>query len=473
MSVLQASEGSRRSVGRGDTRVIVIGGGLAGSEAAWQLAERGLPVRLFEMRPKVTTQAHKTSRLGELVCSNSLKSMEPTSGPGILKQELRRLGSLVLAAAEGARVEAGTALTVDRDLFAAEITRSIESHPRIEVVRDEVTRIPDDGPVIVATGPLTSDAIAAALKDLCGLESLYFYDAIAPIVSADSLDRSRLFAASRYGKGEASFLNAAMSEEEYDAFYASLTTADVFPLRKFERGLFFQGCLPIEDLAYRGRETLAFGCMRPVGFVDPRTGRRPFAIVQLRPENRDATCYSLVGCQSRLRVPEQRRIFRMIPGLEGAEFLRYGSLHRNTYLESPRILTPTLQARAREDLFLAGQITGVEGYLESTAIGLVAALSCARWIETGRGAAPPRETALGSLVAHITQPPPGRFQPMNINIGLFPALEAAPGGRRGRDARDVAIAARAAGALERWIAAGLATPDAGDGALDLPAEASA
>lgn len=421
------------------------------------MAERGFAVRLFEMRPKVSTQAHKTGRLGELVCSNSLKSMEPTSGPGILKAELRRLGSLVLAAAEEARIEAGTALTVDRDRFAEAITRRIESHPRIAVVRDEAPALPDEGPVIVATGPLSSPAISASLKELFGLESLYFYDAIAPIVSADSLDMSRLFAASRYDKGEASFLNAAMSEAEYDAFFTALTSAEVFPLRKFERGQFFQGCLPIEDLAYRGRETLAFGCMRPVGLVDPRTGRRPYAVVQLRPENSDATCYSLVGCQSRLMVPEQRRVFRMIPGLENAEFLRFGSLHRNTYLESPRLLHSTLQAKCRPDLFLAGQITGVEGYLESTSLGLAAAISCARYAETGSGAAPPRETAIGSLVAHVSEPKPGRFQPMNINIGLFPALPAA---RRSRDARDALIAERARVALGRWIESGFAPESA-------------
>ncbi len=408
------------------------------------------------MRPKVTTQAHKTGRLGELVCSNSLKSMDPTSGPGMLKAELRRLGSLVLECAEGARIEAGTALTVDRDRFSEEITRRIESHPGIEVVRDEAAVLPETGPVIVATGPLSSPAISASLKDLFGLDSLYFYDAIAPIVSADSLDMTRLFAASRYDKGEGSFLNAAMNEDEYDAFYTALTSADVFPLRKFERGQFFQGCLPIEDLAYRGRETLAFGCMRPVGLNDPRTGRRPYAVVQLRPENREATCYSLVGCQSRLMVPEQRRVFRMIPGLAGAEFLRFGSLHRNTYLESPRLLHPTLQAKCREDLYLAGQITGVEGYLESTAIGLVAAISCARSLECGHGAVPPRATALGALVGHVTEPKPARFQPMNINIGLFPALPAA---RRSREVRDAMIAERARLSLEAWIESGFALAD--------------
>ncbi|MFN0152287.1 MAG: methylenetetrahydrofolate--tRNA-(uracil(54)-C(5))-methyltransferase (FADH(2)-oxidizing) TrmFO, partial [bacterium] len=445
---MQESEGTRRGVDLSRRSIVVIGGGLAGSEAAWQLAQRGFNVRLFEMRPKVSTQAHKTGRLGELVCSNSLKSMDPTSGPGILKAELRRLGSLVLEAAESARIEAGTALTVDRDRFAAEITRRVESHPNIEVVRDEAVSLPDAGPVIVATGPLSSPAIAASLKDLFGLESLYFYDAIAPIVSADSLDMTRLFAASRYDKGEGSFLNAAMNEEEYDAFYTALTSAEVFPLRKFERGQFFQGCLPIEDLAYRGRETLSFGCMRPVGLNDPRTGRRPYAVVQLRPENLEATCYSLVGCQSRLMVPEQRRVFQMIPGLAGAEFLRFGSLHRNTYLECPKLLHPTLQAKSRADLFLAGQITGVEGYLESTAIGLVAAISCARYMTSGDGAAPPRATALGALVGHVTEPKPARFQPMNINIGLFPPL---PAGRRARDVRDAMIAERARTSLDAWI----------------------
>jgi methylenetetrahydrofolate--tRNA-(uracil-5-)-methyltransferase len=440
--------------------VLVVGGGLAGSEAAWQIARAGFDVRLVEMRPTRTTRAHKTDRLAELVCSNSLKSVVPTSGPGILKTELRRLGSLILEAAETARIEAGTALTVDREIFSGEVTRRVAAEPRIEVVREEAAALPARGPAVIATGPLTSDALAADLRALFGREALYFYDAIAPIVARDSLDLARLFAAARYDKGEGTFLNAPMTREEYEAFHGAITSAEVFPLKKFERGQFFQGCLPIEDLAYRGRETLAFGALRPVGLVDPRTGGQPYAVVQLRPENREATCYSLVGCQSRLTIPEQRRVFRMIPGLANAEFLRYGSLHRNTYVMSPLLLTPTLQTRARPDLLLAGQITGVEGYLESTAMGLLAGLSVVGLLTAGSGVAPPRETALGSLVAYITETPPSRFQPMNINMGLFPEID---GGRGSRPRRDERIAARAADALERWIESGRAAVGAAAG----------
>ncbi len=465
---MQDGEGAGRGVTGGPAAAIVVGGGLAGSEAAWQIAEAGHRVRLFEMRPKVTTRAHNTDRLGELVCSNSLKSLVPTSAPGILKSELRRLGSVVLAAAESARIEAGTALTVDRDVFSRTITERVTAHPRIEVVRDEVAAIPERGPAVIATGPLTSDALSASLRDLFGRDALYFYDAIAPIVTRESLDLSRLFAAARYDKGEGSFLNAAMTEAEYGAFHEALTSADVFPLKKFERGQFFQGCLPIEDLAYRGRETLAFGPMRPVGLIDPRTGGRPHAVVQLRPENAAGTCYSLIGCQSRLTISEQRRVFRMIPGMAAAEFLRYGSLHRNTYLASPLLLTPTLQTRVRPDLLLAGQITGVEGYLESTAMGLLAGRSVVGLLGEGRGVVPPRETALGSLVAYITETRPSRFQPMNINMGLFPEVA---GRRLSRDARDARVAERASGALERWLAGGLAA-DAPRAPLDPLASAS-
>jgi methylenetetrahydrofolate--tRNA-(uracil-5-)-methyltransferase len=438
-------------------RAVVVGGGLAGSEAAWQIARAGVDVLLREMRPAVSTRAHTTDLFAELVCSNSLKSNVPTSAPGILKSELRRLGSLVLEAAEVARIEAGTALTVDRGVFSRTITERILAEPRIEVVRGEVTELPPAGPVVVATGPLTSEALSASLRALFGREALYFYDAIAPIVARESLDFSRLFHASRYDKGEGSFLNAPMTEAEYNAFHAAIVSADVFPLKRFERGQFFQGCLPIEDLAYRGRETLAFGALRPVGLVDPRTGRRPFAVLQLRPENAAGSAYSLVGCQSRLTIPEQRRIFRMVPGLERAEFLRYGSLHRNTYLASPLLLTPTLQTRVRPDVLLAGQITGVEGYLESTAMGLLAGLSAARIARGADGVAPPRETALGSLVAYLTETRPSRFQPMNINMSLFPE----PGGQRGaRGDRDARIAGRAHDALELWAAGALRTGEA-------------
>ncbi|MFZ0890285.1 MAG: methylenetetrahydrofolate--tRNA-(uracil(54)-C(5))-methyltransferase (FADH(2)-oxidizing) TrmFO, partial [Candidatus Binataceae bacterium] len=348
--------------------VDVIGAGLAGSEAAFQLARRGVRVRLFEMRPVRTTEAHRTGRFAELVCSNSLRNASMQTAIGLLKEEMRRLGSLVIAVAGRTSVPAGAALAVDRDQFACDITEALENHPMVEVVREEVTALPP-GPTILATGPLTSPALSAALNRLIGSRHLYFYDAIAPIVTAESIDLSVAFRASRYGKGGEDYLNCPMNEAEYCAFVAALLAADKVPLHSFEKAVYFEGCMPIEEMARRGERTLSFGPMKPVGLLDPRTGRRPFAVVQLRQEDRAGRLYNMVGFQTKMTYPEQRRVFRTIPGLERAEFVRLGSLHRNTFIDSPRLLRPTLQLRARDDLFVAGQMIGVEGYVESAAAG--------------------------------------------------------------------------------------------------------
>ncbi|NDY43539.1 methylenetetrahydrofolate--tRNA-(uracil(54)-C(5))-methyltransferase (FADH(2)-oxidizing) TrmFO, partial [Dissulfurirhabdus thermomarina] len=356
----------------------VIGGGLAGSEAAWQAAEAGCRVRLVEMKPRRFSPAHKSPFLGELVCSNSLRSDAPDSAVGLLKEELRRAGSLVMAAADRTRVPAGKALAVDRNRFAAEITAALEAHPRVEIVRDEATALPDTGWVIVATGPLTSDALAAELRARIGTGYLHFYDAIAPIVLGESLDRTVVFAASRYQEGGGDYLNCPMDEAAYRRFVEALLAAEKVPLRDFERAAYFEGCLPIEVMAERGPETLRFGPMKPVGLVDPRTGRTPHAVVQLRREDLEGTLWNMVGFQTKLKWHEQERVFRMIPGLERAEFVRLGSIHRNTFVCAPRVLTPALRLRADPRIFLAGQLSGVEGYVESTAMGLLAGRNAAR-----------------------------------------------------------------------------------------------
>jgi methylenetetrahydrofolate--tRNA-(uracil-5-)-methyltransferase len=403
-----------------DVTVTIIGGGLAGSEAAWQVARAGLRARLYEMRPERQTGAHKTDRLGELVCSNSLKSDQAGSAPYLLTAELRRLGSLLLRIADEVRVPAGHALAVDREGFAARLTEEIVREPRIELVREEVRELPRDGVTIVATGPLTSEALSDAIVRFAGREQLYFYDAISPIVDATTLDRSRLFTASRYGRGGDDYLNAPMSREEYLAFYEALVGAESVPLHEFEKTLYFEGCLPIEELARRGVDTLRFGPMKPVGLVDPRTGRRAYALVQLRLENRMADSYNLVGFQNHLRFPEQKRVFRLIPGLEAAEFLRFGQIHRNTFIQSPRLLLDTLQTRTEPRLLFAGQICGVEGYVESIATGLLAGVNAARLVRGLETTAPPRETACGSLVRYIAGADPAHFQPANISFGLLP-----------------------------------------------------
>jgi len=404
-------------------RLIVIGGGLAGSEAAWQAAERGVEVILYEMRPRKMTPAHVSDRLAELVCSNSLGSDLPDRAPGLLKAELRRLGSLVLACADVTRVPAGSALAVDRERFAEEVTRRIENHPRIQVIREEVTEIPDE-PTVIATGPLTSEGLTEAIADLTGQEYLYFYDAMAPIVAADSIDMSIAFRASRYGKGGADYINCPMTEEEYDRFVDALVTAERIPLRDFEREdpRFFEGCLPIEVLAARGRDALAYGPLRPVGLIDPRTGRRPYAVVQLRQDDLAGTLYNMVGFQTNLRYGEQERVFRMIPGLEQAEFVRYGQMHRNTFLNAPLLLEPTMAFRGRPGLFFAGQITGVEGYVGSVGSGWVAGVNAARFILGQEPLVLPRTTMLGALCYYVSHADPKTFQPMKANFGLLPPL---------------------------------------------------
>lgn len=430
----------------------IIGGGLAGSEAAWQIAQRGTPVLLYEMRPTKMTPAHVTEHLAELVCSNSLGSDLPDRAPGLLKAELRRLGSLLLSCAEKASVPAGGALAVDRELFSRLVTEAITTHPLITIVREEVTRIPD-GPTIIATGPLTADTLAGDIARLVGDKYLYFYDAIAPTVIAETIDMSIAFRASRYGRGEdeaGDYINCPMTREEYERFVSALLEAETIELRAFEQEdpRFFEGCLPVEQIARRGFDSLAFGPMRPVGIKDPRTGRRPYAVVQLRQDNLAGTLYSLVGFQTNLRWGEQRRILRMIPGLEQAEFARYGMMHRNTFLNSPSHLHPSLASRHRADLFFAGQITGVEGYVGNIGTGLLAGINALRAV---RGEEPwilPPTTMLGALCHYITHADPSDFQPMKANFGILPGLDPAPKGKR---ERQQAYAARAMADLEAFL----------------------
>ena len=416
--------------------VVVIGGGLAGTDAAWSAAREGARVALFEMRPGKQTPAHATGNLAELVCSNSLKSNLPHTPAGMLKSEMRMLGSLVIRAADAAAVPSGGALSVDRERFAEEVTSAILAHPNITLVREEVAELPEGLPVVVATGPLTSDALAAKLQALTGSRELYFYDAASPIIDAETIDRSIAFEASRWGKGQeegeaGGYLNCPLSEEEYFRFREEVLKAELVPLKDFEPIKLFEGCLPIEEMARRGELTMAYGPMKPVGLFDPRTGKRPFAVVQLRQENRSATLYSMVAFQTRLKWGEQTRIFRMIPGLENAEFVRLGVMHRNTYIHSPLLLDRTMgvreevRARAgrRGPLFFAGCITGVEGYTESAATGILAGLNAAR---AARGEAPvelPRESMIGALTEYISHGPEDNFQPMNANLGLLPPIE--------------------------------------------------
>ena len=403
--------------------VIVIGAGLAGVEAAWQAARAGASVRLYEMRPAKQTPAHRTDRLAEIVCSNSLKSDEPGSAPYLLKEELRRAGSLVMEAAAATRVPAGAALAVDRQLFAEYVTAKIEAHPGIQLVREEVTVIPDDAIAIIATGPLSSDALTTEIMKLTGSSQLYFYDAIAPIVAADSIDRKIAFAAARYSKGGEDYLNCPFNEEEYARFYNALIEAKSVPLQRFEETRWFEACLPIEELARRGVDTLRFGPMKPVGLVDPRIGREPYAAVQLRQENLMADAYSFVGFQNHLRYGEQARVLRLIPGLEQAEFLQFGQIHRNTYICSPRVLAPTMQMRERQNLFFAGQITGVEGYVESVAMGWLAGANAARLAARQRMIEAPERSAIGALARYVTKAETKNFQPVNITFALLQPLE--------------------------------------------------
>ena len=410
-------------------KVSVVGGGLAGCEAAWALAERGVTVTLSEMRPRVRTSAHQTGQLAEIVCSNTFKSVEITNAHGLLKAEVRLLGSLLMEAAAVARVPGGAALAVDRVVFSREVTRRISGHSHINIERIEVTELPS--PAVIATGPLTSDRLAEAIKQRLGLDSLAFYDAIAPIMSADSLDTSWLYRLSRYGKGSGDdYMNAPLSESEYNTLVDALLEGEQYQGHEFDAIPYFEGCLPIEEMARRGRDTLRFGPLKPVGLPDPRTGREPFAVVQLRQEDKAGQMWNLVGFQTRLRIPEQRRVFRMIPGLADAEFLRLGSIHRNTYLNAPATLTAHLSGKADRLTLFAGQLVGVEGYTESLATGLLAGINLARMLEGGKPAVPPPETMLGGLMRYVCEADPAHFQPMNANFGLLPPLE-----RRIRDRR--------------------------------------
>ena len=420
---------------------------MAGTEAAWQLAKRGVAVRLYEMRPQVGTAVHRSELLAEMVCSNSLRSDGLDNAVGLLHEEMRRLDSLFLRTADHARVPAGKALAVDRWAFAREITATIASLPTVELVREEVEEIPA-GPCIIATGPLTSDALGESIRSFTGADALYFYDAISPIVLADSIDRSKTFVASRYGKGGNDYINCPMDEAQFERFLSALTSAELVKLQDFEQRLFFEGCLPIEEIAARGTQTLLFGPMKPVGLTDPRTGGRPHAVVQLRQDNLAASHFSLVGFQTRMKWGEQERVLRLIPGLEHAEFVRFGVVHRNTYINAPRVLSETFQTRQRGDLFFAGQIAGTEGYVESAAGGLLAGIYCGMLLHEGRIEPVPRTTALGSLSFYISHASGLDYQPTNITFGIMPELgERVRGSRARREARSQ----RALHDLDAWI----------------------
>ncbi|HEY8517729.1 MAG TPA: methylenetetrahydrofolate--tRNA-(uracil(54)-C(5))-methyltransferase (FADH(2)-oxidizing) TrmFO [Candidatus Binatia bacterium] len=427
-------------------RVSIVGGGLAGCEAAWQLARRGIGVDLYEMRPVRSTEAHQTDLLAELVCSNSFRSAERTTAIGLLKEEMRRLGSLVMRIADEHRVPAGGSLAVDREGFARAMTEAVLALPGVVLRREEVLE-PPPGLTIIASGPLTSPGLAESLRKLFGAEYLYFYDAIAPIVTAESIDMTKAFRASRYGKGGDDYVNCPLDREAYERLVDEILAAEKVPTRDFERCVHFEGCLPIEEMARRGRDTLAFGPMKPVGLVDPRTGKRPYAVVQLRQDDRNATLFNMVGFQTKMTYPEQRRIFRTIPGLEKAEFVRLGSLHRNTFIEAPKVLRPTLQTRVRPDLLIAGQLIGVEGYLESASAGYLAGVNAARLALGREPLVPPATTALGSLIRYVTQPGRTDFQPMNANYGLFPPLE---GRRLKGPEKKIALAERALADLDAF-----------------------
>lgn len=447
------------------TRVTVVGGGLAGSEAAWQAAEGGAEVTLFEMRPQVQTPAHRTGDLAELVCSNSLKSRLLTTASGLLKAEIQLMESMVLEEAESHSVPAGSALAVDRRRFSEAVTRRLENHPKITIIREEVKTLPPDSEIVViASGPLSSPSLCDSLKILVGGQYLFFYDAISPIVMGDSLDDSVLFRAARYEKGDADYLNCPFTPEQYYAFVDALVHAERFEPHPFEQGKFFAACTPIEDLAVRGRDTLAHGCMRPVGLIDPGTGERSFAVVQLRSENAGGTMFSLVGFQTRLKQGEQRRVFRMIPGLERAEFLRYGSLHRNTYICSPRILASSLEHKKRPGLFFAGQITGVEGYVESIATGALAGRNAVCRAMGLAQVVPPETTAIGALVRWLAGAPAKDYQPMNVNFGLLPPTGSRSGGRRERYRQ---MSERAVAAMRRWVDAGNPGSGVGEGVVGI------
>lgn len=402
--------------------VNVIGAGLAGSEAAWQIAKRGIKVRLFEMRPVKQTPAHHTDKFAELVCSNSLRANNLTNAVGVIKEEMRMLDSIIIQSADNSSVPAGGALAVDRHDFSGKVTEAIRNHPLIEIVNEEVTEIPE-GITIIATGPLTSPALAERVKEITGQDYLYFYDAAAPIVEKDSIDMDKVYLKSRYDKGEAAYLNCPMTEDEFNRFYDALIAAEVVPLKEFEKEIYFEGCMPVEVMAERGRKTLLFGPMKPVGLEDPKTGKRPYAVVQLRQDDGAGTLYNIVGFQTHLKWGPQKEVLKLIPGLEDVEIVRYGVMHRNTFINSPYVLDPTYQLKANHQIFFAGQMTGVEGYVESAGSGLLAGINAARLAKGEELVVFPAETALGSMARYITEANPKNFQPMNINFGLFPELQ--------------------------------------------------
>lgn len=429
--------------------VTVIGAGLAGSEAAWQLAKAGVPVVLYEMRPEKQTPAHQTEYFAELVCSNSLRGNHLTNGVGLLKEEMRRLGSLIIETADETAVPAGGALAVDRDSFSQRVTEKIKQHPRITVKHDEITAFPS-GITIVATGPLTSDALSTCIQTFNDSEGFYFYDAAAPIVDYSTIDMDKVYLKSRYDKGEAAYLNCPMTKDEFTTFYEALIEAEVVPLKTFEKEKFFEGCMPIEVMAKRGIKTMLFGPLKPVGLEDPKTGKRPYAVVQLRQDNAAASLYNMVGFQTHLKWGEQKRVFRLIPGLESAEFIRYGVMHRNSFMDSPNLLLPTYQSQKRADLFFAGQMTGVEGYVESAASGLLAGLNAARLAKNQSVLTAPKETMLGGMAAYITTAESKHFQPMNANFGLLPTL---PQRIKDKKQRYQTLADQALTAQKQWLEA--------------------
>ncbi len=403
--------------------VIVIGAGLAGSEAAWQLAKRGIKVKLYEMRPVNSTPAHHTEKFGELVCSNSLRSNQLENAVGLLKEEMRRLGSLIMECADNNALPAGGALAVDREGFSQEITDKITGHPNVEIVREEISEIPQDEYVIIATGPLTSEKLSESIARFMNSEYFYFYDAAAPIITYESIDKDKVFKASRYDRGESDYINCPMTEEEYLKFYNELVKAEVVPIKSFEKEIVFEGCMPVETMAKRGIQTLLFGPLKPVGLIDPRSEKQPYAVVQLRQDNKEGTLYNIVGFQTHLKWGEQKRVFSMIPGLENSEFVRYGVMHRNTFINSPKVMRPTLQYRDCDKLFFAGQLTGVEGYVESASSGLIAGINMARVFNNMEPRVFPETTAHGALCHYITDRTIKGFQPMNVNFGIFPQPE--------------------------------------------------
>ena len=416
-------------------KVSVIGAGLAGSEAAWQIAQRGVKVALYEMRPKKMTPAHHSGFFGELVCSNSFRAISLNNAVGLLKEEMRKFDSLIMKAADETKLPAGGALAVDREGFAQYITQSLQDHPLIDIYYEEITDLPQERPVVIATGPLTSKPLAETLERLSGTDRLYFYDAAAPIVTFESIDMEKAFFASRYNMGGDDYLNCPMTEEEYYIFVEELSKGEIYEGKEFEREIFFEGCMPVEELARRGKDTLRFGPLKPVGIVHPRSGEQSFAVVQLRKDNKEGTLYNMVGFQTRLRHPEQKRIFRLIPGLEAAEFVRFGAMHRNTFINAPVLLEPTLELKQKQNngIFFAGQITGVEGYVESTAAGIIAGINAFCYVHDEDPLVFPPETAMGALVNYITTADPENFQPMNVNFGLFPPLQEKVPKRRKRE----------------------------------------